>query len=135
MPRPVVALPIEHVEEMRKAARGSITTELTNGGSGAQRVVMTAPGDWRVLQSLREVAAALHAQFDERLAAGDADGALESALALEEALEAFQLSLGRQEELKLPLPLKDTVALRGQEIFLDDRVGKCNLCHRNAGAN
>ena len=39
--------------------------------------------------SLREVAAALQAQFDERLAAGDADGALESALALEEALEEW----------------------------------------------
>lgn len=52
-----------------------------------------------------------------------------------DALEAFQLSLGRQEELKLPLPLKGTVARRGQEIFLDDKLGKCNLCHQNAGAN
>lgn len=52
-----------------------------------------------------------------------------------DALEAFQLSLGRQADLALPLPLKGTVARRGQEIFLDDRLGKCNLCHRNAGAN
>lgn len=52
-----------------------------------------------------------------------------------DALEAFQLSLGRQTELTLPLPLKGTVALRGQELFMDDSVGKCNLCHRNAGAN
>jgi hypothetical protein len=52
-----------------------------------------------------------------------------------DALEAFQLSLGRQKELTLPLPLKGTVAKRGQELFLDDKVGKCNLCHINAGAN
>jgi len=52
-----------------------------------------------------------------------------------DALEAFQLSLGRQTELSLPLPLKSTVAIRGQEIFLDDSLGKCNICHQNAGAN
>ena len=52
-----------------------------------------------------------------------------------DALEAFQLSLGRQTELALPLPLKGTVASRGQELFLDNSVGKCNICHRNAGAN
>ena len=51
-----------------------------------------------------------------------------------DALEAFQLSLGRQQDLKLPLPLKGIVAKRGQEIFLDDALGKCNLCHVNAGA-
>jgi hypothetical protein len=52
-----------------------------------------------------------------------------------DALEAFQLSLGRQSDLALPLPLKGTVARRGQEIFLDNALGKCNICHRNAGAN
>lgn len=51
-----------------------------------------------------------------------------------DALEAFQLSLGRRQDLMLPLPLKGTVAKRGQEIFLDNRLGKCNLCHVNAGA-
>ena len=51
-----------------------------------------------------------------------------------DALEAFQLSLGRQQDLTLPLPLKGTVAKRGQEIFLDNSLGKCNLCHVNAGA-
>lgn len=51
------------------------------------------------------------------------------------ALEAFQRALGRQKDLSLPLPLKGTVAKRGQEIFLDDTVGKCNICHQNAGAN
>ena len=52
-----------------------------------------------------------------------------------DALEAFQLSLGRQEELSLPLPLKGIIASRGQELFLDSAVGKCNICHVNAGAN
>jgi cytochrome c553 len=51
-----------------------------------------------------------------------------------DALEVFQLSLGRQEDLTLPLPLKGTAARRGQAIFLDNSLGKCNLCHVNAGA-
>ncbi len=51
-----------------------------------------------------------------------------------DALEAFQLSLGRQTDLQLPLPLKGSLAKRGQEIFMDNAVGKCNLCHSNAGA-
>jgi mono/diheme cytochrome c family protein len=52
-----------------------------------------------------------------------------------DALEAFQLSLGRQEDLTLPLPLRGVVASRGQQIFLDNTLGKCNACHFNAGAN
>lgn len=52
-----------------------------------------------------------------------------------DALEAFQLSLGRQEELRLPLPLKSKTAVRGQEIFNDLTSGKCFACHFNAGAN
>lgn len=52
-----------------------------------------------------------------------------------DALEAFMLSLGRQEDLSLPLPLKGTVIKRGQELFLDNTIGKCNACHLNAGAN
>jgi len=51
-----------------------------------------------------------------------------------DALEAFMLSLGRQQDLALPLALKGTVAKRGQVIFLDNGLGKCNLCHVNAGA-
>jgi hypothetical protein len=51
-----------------------------------------------------------------------------------DALEAFMLSLGRQQDVALPLPLKGTVAKRGQAIFLDNGLGKCNLCHVNAGA-
>jgi hypothetical protein len=49
------------------------------------------------------------------------------------ALEAFQLSLGRQVELKLPLALKSPEAIKGQEIF--NSTGKCLRCHFNAGAN
>jgi mono/diheme cytochrome c family protein len=52
-----------------------------------------------------------------------------------DALEAFQLSTGRESEISLPLPLKGTVVTRGQEIFLDNALGKCNICHRDAGAN
>ncbi len=51
------------------------------------------------------------------------------------ALEGFQLSLGRQADLSLPLPHKGTLPKRGQQIFLDGSLGKCNICHRNAGAN
>ena len=50
-------------------------------------------------------------------------------------LEAFMLSLGRQEDLQLPLPLKDVRAARGQELFNDVNTGKCFGCHNNAGAN
>lgn len=52
-----------------------------------------------------------------------------------DALEAFQLSLGRQSELMLPLPLKGTVAKRGQALFNSPTEGKCFACHFNAGAN
>lgn len=52
-----------------------------------------------------------------------------------DALEAFQLSLGRSEDLSLPLSLRGVVAARGQEIFMDNTAGKCNACHFNAGAN
>ena len=51
-----------------------------------------------------------------------------------DAIEAFMLSLGRQQDPTLPLALKGTVPKRGQDIFLDNGLGKCNLCHANAGA-
>jgi mono/diheme cytochrome c family protein len=51
-----------------------------------------------------------------------------------DALEAFMLSLGRQQDLVLPVPLTGVVPRRGQEIFLDGSLGKCNVCHTNAGA-
>ncbi len=50
-------------------------------------------------------------------------------------LEAFMRALGRQADLALPLPLKGVVPARGQAIFLDNTLGKCNACHFNAGAN
>jgi cytochrome c peroxidase len=50
------------------------------------------------------------------------------------AMEAFQLSLGRQADLSLPLPLRGAKASSGQAIFLDNSVGRCNVCHVNAGA-
>jgi hypothetical protein len=52
-----------------------------------------------------------------------------------DALEAFQLSLGRQKELQLPLALKNPIANQGQIIFNDINTGKCFVCHFNAGAN
>jgi hypothetical protein len=52
-----------------------------------------------------------------------------------DALEAFMLSVGRQADLDLPLRLRGREAALGQEIFLDDSLGKCNVCHFNAGAN
>jgi cytochrome c peroxidase len=52
-----------------------------------------------------------------------------------DALEAFMLSIGRQEDPALPLSLTSTVAARGQEIFLSSAEGKCSACHFNAGAN
>jgi len=52
-----------------------------------------------------------------------------------DAIEAFMLSLGRQEDLTLPLPLKGFVASQGQEVFNDPARGKCFGCHVNAGAN
>jgi len=52
-----------------------------------------------------------------------------------DALEAYQLSEGRQVELQLPLPLKSAVALRGQALFDSPTKGKCFFCHFNAGAN
>jgi cytochrome c peroxidase len=52
-----------------------------------------------------------------------------------DALQTFQRSLGRQNELSLPLALRSPVASRGQAIFLDNTSGKCNACHAKAGAN
>jgi mono/diheme cytochrome c family protein len=56
-----------------------------------------------------------------------------------DAMEAFQLSLGRQEDLTLPLLLKGILPNTGQEIFINgtgdpDFTGRCAACHSNAGA-
>jgi len=51
-----------------------------------------------------------------------------------DAMEAFQLSLGRSQDLQLPLNLLDPIVARGQEIFLSPEA-RCNGCHNNASAN
>lgn len=51
-----------------------------------------------------------------------------------DALEAYQLSLGRPNERVLILSLfKNIDVIAGQGLFLGN--GKCNICHFNAGAN
>ena len=63
-----------------------------------------------------------------------------------DAMEAFQRSTGRQADLTLPLNLKNELAIKGQEIFLNpgnvlnpaasnEGAGKCFFCHLNAGAS
>ncbi len=59
-----------------------------------------------------------------------------------DALEAFQLSLGRSEELDLAkLKLKNKLANKGQALFVKAEINdggkskKCMECHFNAGAN
>jgi hypothetical protein len=51
-----------------------------------------------------------------------------------DAIEAFTLSLGRQEEIDLQqVPSRDPEVQAGHEMFLG--FGKCAQCHSNAGAN
>lgn len=58
-----------------------------------------------------------------------------------DAMEAFQLSLGRQEDIVLEdLMFLDDQVIRGQAIFLNQDpdtpgAGQCARCHANAGAN
>lgn len=60
-----------------------------------------------------------------------------------DALEAFQLSLGRQEDPDLTaLTMKNPIAERGRQLYLKESTqnglesaGKCNSCHHNGGAN
>ncbi|HYX22525.1 MAG TPA: hypothetical protein VFC23_00090 [Thermoanaerobaculia bacterium] len=59
-----------------------------------------------------------------------------------DALAAFQLALGRQQDLNLPaMQFRSPIVARGQQIYLavDSQggtvaAGKCNLCHGNGGA-
>ena len=54
------------------------------------------------------------------------------------AMEAFQRSTGRRQELALPLSLKSTLASAGQNIFINGNPTssiQCNACHFNGGAN
>lgn len=89
-----------------------------------------APGD-HTLRSFATGAVAQHFTKTTRRREG-----IDFRLPTEEeldALEAFQLTLGRQKDLELPLPLKSVVAVRGQELFQNE--GRCSGCHANAGAN
>jgi hypothetical protein len=60
-----------------------------------------------------------------------------AATALElDLVNAFQLSLGRQNELDLTrVRINDVDAEDGRQAFLDPQRGRCNVCHSNAGAN
>ncbi len=54
-----------------------------------------------------------------------------------EAMEAFQLSTGRQSDLNLdPIAFRDPRVARGKVLFNDQTPtgGKCSLCHLKAGA-
>ncbi|KYF57308.1 hypothetical protein BE08_26850 [Sorangium cellulosum] len=54
----------------------------------------------------------------------------------EDVALAFQLSLGRQNELDLSrVRLHDAQAEEGRLAFMDPHRGRCNVCHNNAGAN
>lgn len=91
-----------------------------------------APGD-RTLRSFATGAVIQHfTKTLNRIAGVDFRLPTEEEL---DAMEAFQLSLGRKQELTLPLQLKNPVALQGQVIFNDIKTGKCFACHFNAGAN
>jgi hypothetical protein len=51
-------------------------------------------------------------------------------------VNAFQLSLGRQNELDLTtVRINDVEAEDGRQAFIDPLRGRCNVCHANAGAN
>jgi cytochrome c peroxidase len=53
-----------------------------------------------------------------------------------DAVNAFQLSLGRMNELDLnQVRIFDPDAEIGRQAFLDPQRGRCNVCHLNAGAN
>ncbi|WP_438029824.1 hypothetical protein [Sorangium sp. So ce233] len=54
----------------------------------------------------------------------------------EDVALAFQLSLGRQNELDLDrVRMFDAEAEEGRRAFMDPNRGRCNVCHHNAGAN
>lgn len=52
-----------------------------------------------------------------------------------DALEAFQLTLGRTEELDLRrAEFTDPNVARGRTVFIQPNLGRCHGCHQNAGA-
>ena len=52
-----------------------------------------------------------------------------------DALEAFQLTLGRTEEIDLRrAEFTDPNVARGRTVFIQPNLGRCHGCHQNAGA-
>ena len=51
-----------------------------------------------------------------------------------DAMEAFQLALGRNADLVLPLSFRNAIVARGQTVFTSP-AARCNGCHSNASAN
>ncbi len=52
-----------------------------------------------------------------------------------DALEAFQLTLGRTEDIDLRrMEFVSTSVSRGRDVFVQANLGRCNGCHGNAGA-
>ena len=116
---------VPHVLAMRVSVASRDGPRTGWGGDGA-------PGD-RTLRSFAVGAVIQHfPRTTNRVAGVDFRLPTEEEL---DALEAFMLSLGRQEDLTLPLALTDARATRGQTLFLDNNVARCNVCHFNAGAN
>jgi hypothetical protein len=116
---------VPHVLAMRVSVASRDGPHTGWGGDGA-------PGD-RTLRSFAVGAVIQHfPRTTNRVAGVDFRLPTEEEL---DALEAFMLSLGRQEDLTLPLALSDVRATRGQTLFLDNNVARCNVCHFNAGAN
>ncbi len=74
-----------------------------------------------------------------RCAAGESCGPADFRLPNDyelDAMEAFQLSLGRQEELDLAaMDFTSEIVSLGRDLFLSNESGKCNACHGNGGAN
>jgi len=91
-----------------------------------------APGD-RSLRSFATGAVIQHFTLStDRLAGIDFRLPTDEEL---DALEAFQLSLGRKVDPQLPMTFRSKVVMRGQQLFNDPTTGKCFACHFNAGAN
>lgn len=106
---------------------GSPPVERTGwGGDGA-------PGDGALRSFLT---GAIKQHFTKNLARREGiDFRLPSSLELD-LVNAFQLSLGRQNELDLnSVRINDADAEDGRQAFMDPQRGRCNVCHSNAGAN
>jgi hypothetical protein len=121
----------------------ALTTSIhtTDGGTPQERTGWGgdgAPGNG----TLREFAiGAITQHFTKRLdRVAEVDFRLPTDSELD-AMEAFQLSLGRPEDIDLPgIGFISDAAKKGRKIFIEGAGdppagGKCNACHFNAGAN